>query len=93
MTEDSYNAIKKLIGFITIAVGILLLLKTEHERDLAIITTDGKCIDDFSSFDLMMLPKKKEGWVNLIGSNHNPHILDVVWDTKEEALDFRRKLP
>lgn len=41
MTEDSYNAIKKLIGFITIAVGILLLLKTEHERDLAIITTDG----------------------------------------------------
>lgn len=41
MTEDSYNAIKKLIGFITIVVGILLLLKTEHEKDLAIITTDG----------------------------------------------------
>lgn len=41
MTEDSYNVIKKLIGFITIVVGILLLLKTEHERDLAIITTDG----------------------------------------------------
>ena len=46
-----------------------------------------------SKHDLMMLPEKKEGWVNLIGSNHNPHILDVVWDTKEEALDFRRKAP
>ena len=44
--------------------------------------------------DLMMLPEKKEGWVNLTGSlSHNPHILDVVWDTKEEALDFRRKAP
>lgn len=41
MTEDSYNAIKKLIGYITIAVGILLLLKTGHEKDIAIITTDG----------------------------------------------------
>lgn len=44
--------------------------------------------------DLMILPEKKEGWVNLTGSlSHNPHILDVVWDTKEEALDFRRKAP
>ena len=41
MTENNYNIIKKLIGFITIVVGILLLLKTEHERNLAIITTDG----------------------------------------------------
>lgn len=41
MTEDSYNTIKKFIGFLTIAVGILLLLKTEHEKDIAIITTDG----------------------------------------------------
>lgn len=41
MTENNYNITKKLIGFITIVVGILLLLKTEHERDLAIITTDG----------------------------------------------------
>lgn len=41
MTENNYNITKKLIGFITIVVGILLLLKTEHERNLAIITTDG----------------------------------------------------
>ena len=33
--------------------------------------------------DLMMLPEKKEGWVNLYKSS--------VWSTKEEAMKYRNK--
>lgn len=70
----------------------------EHVDGIEILQcyhNDGKCFHyETSNNDLMMLSEKRKGWVNLTGSlSHNPHILDVVWDTKEEALDFRRKAP
>lgn len=40
---------------------------------------------DSSEYDLMMLPEKKEGWVNLYD--------DIpIYDTKEEALSRRSKI-
>lgn len=41
MSDIIIDIIKNLIGFLTIVVGILLLLKSGQEKDLAIITTDG----------------------------------------------------
>lgn len=44
---------------------LIVLVDCGKEECMYFYTTDGKCIDDFSSFDLMMLPEKKEGWVNI----------------------------
>ena len=36
--------------------------------------------------DLMMLPERKEGWVNIVrGSNGNPHMGRGIFTSKEEA--------
>lgn len=76
---------------------IIALIKRkydDYEENYSFYENGRVCRDKDNDYDLIMLPEKKEGWVNLTGSlSHNPHILDVVWDTKEEALDFRRKAP
>ena len=39
-----------------------------------------------SGYDLMMLPEKKEGWVNIVrGSNGSPHMGRGIFQSKEEA--------
>ena len=39
-----------------------------------------------SEIDLMMLPEKKEGWVNIVrGSNGSPHMGRGIFQSKEEA--------
>ena len=39
-----------------------------------------------SKLDLMMLPEKKEGWVNIVrGSNGSPHMGRGIFQSKEEA--------
>ena len=46
---------------------------------LQCIYSDGKCYHDMASNnDLMMLPERKEGWVNVYK--------DLVYDTKDDAL-------
>ena len=42
---------------------LIVLVDCDKEESIYFYTTDGKCIDDFSSFDLMMFPEKKEGWI------------------------------
>ena len=42
---------------------LIVLVDCGKEESIYFYTTDGKCIDDFSSFDLMMFPEKKEGWI------------------------------
>lgn len=44
---------------------LIALVDHGKEESIYFYTTDGKCIDDFSSFDLMMLPEKKSGWINI----------------------------
>lgn len=76
----------------------IIALITDNNRELLYeYTIDGK--DDFAhrnytgTSDLMMLPEKKEGWVNVYNSlgvitfSHNPY------DTKEEALASEMKAP
>ena len=62
---------------------LIVLVDCGKEECMYFYTTDGKCIDDFSSFDLMMLPKKKEGWVNIYKS--------LAYSTKEGAIKYRNK--
>ena len=40
---------------------------------------------DSSKYDLMMLPEKKEGWMNIYGYNHKVGAL--IYNSKEEALN------
>lgn len=47
-------------------------------------TEDGKCVEE-TNYDLMMLPEKKEGWVNLYDDM-------PIYDTKEEALSRTSKI-
>lgn len=68
---------------------LIVLVDCGKEESIYFYTTDGKCIDDFNSFDLMMLPEKKEGWINICRNlNTNKTELDTkdIYNTKEEAL-------
>lgn len=56
---------------------LIVLVGCGKEECMYFYTTDGKYIDDFSSFDLMMSSEKKEGWVNVY--KHN------LYDTESEA--------
>lgn len=55
-------------------------------EEIALFNINGRAVSDDidSKLDLMMLPEKKEGWVNLYD--------DIpIYDTKEEALNRRSK--
>lgn len=44
--------------------------------------------DDASGYDLMMLPEKKEGWINIIiKSNGDSYTGNRIYKSKEEAVD------
>lgn len=73
---------------------IIALIENDDKEVAYSFDKYGRSASDDRGLDLMMLPQKKEGWVNLTKSlSHNPHILNVIWDTKEEALDYRREAP
>lgn len=64
------------------------------EEEVKVYTNDGKYIrSEKNCYDLMMLPEKHEGWVNVYNSlgvitfSHNP------FDTKEEALTAEIESP
>ena len=67
-------------------LSIVALIQCEGTEVLQLYRDDGKR-DAKADLDLMMLPEKKEGWVNVynhlgvITLSHNP------FDTKEEALE------
>ena len=63
---------------------IALIERVDGIEILQCYHNDGKCFhDETSNNDLMMLPEKKEGWVNLYKSS--------VRSTKEEAMKYRNK--
>lgn len=42
--------------------------------------------------DLMMLPEKKEGWVNIYGEEKERYCSNVIYSSKEEALNISKQL-
>ena len=42
--------------------------------------------------DLMMLPEKKEGWVNIYGEEKKRYCSNVIYSSKEEALNISKQL-
>ena len=68
---------------------LIVLVDCGKEESIYFYTTDGKCIDDFSSFDLMMFPEKKEGWVNVYYDNatSSHRGCRFIYDTKEQAVE------
>lgn len=58
---------------------VALVESSNDEReDVCCYNADGLNLNNPSVFDLMMLPEKKEGWVNVYKER--------VYDTKEEAV-------
>lgn len=52
-------------------------------------TLDGICnenIINHNKYDLMMLPEKKEGWINLCKNNHGDTLAVGVFPNREEAV-------
>ena len=50
------------------------------EEEVKVYTDNGKCISgEENAYDLMMLPEKKEGWVNVYKER--------IYSTKEEAIE------
>lgn len=64
---------------------IVALIETGNGEKVGQYMIDGHCADIISQCcaDLMMLPEKKEGWVNLYKSS--------AYSTKEEAMKYRNK--
>ena len=59
---------------------VALIECDNHAEILQCVYNDGKCFHyDTSNNDLMMLPEKKEGWVNLYKER--------IYSTKEEAIE------
>lgn len=90
-TRDGRKA--RIICFDTINKGnypIIALLEDKGSEAIFYYNKDGKC-NVGTELDLMMLPEKKEGWVNVYNSlgvitfSHNPY------DTKEEAMKDKGK--
>lgn len=60
---------------------------TDKQEVISHYYEDGRqFVDGISELDLMMLPEKKEGWVNIVrGSNGGPHMGRGIFQSKEEA--------
>ena len=59
---------------------LIALVNCGKEESMYFYTTGGKCIDDFSNYDLMMLPEKKEGWI-IVSKNA------TIYDSLEKAKE------
>ena len=57
-------------------------------------TLDGICnenIINHNKYDLMMLTRKKEGWLNIYGEEKGRYCSNVIYSSKEEALNISKQ--
>lgn len=66
---------------------IVYLIQDDKEEQLYVCTSDGKCFvdKDEHSCDLMMLPEKKEGWINIYKKSNGECYFAHIYDTKALA--------
>ena len=85
-TRDGRKA--RIICFDTINKGnypIIALLEDKGYEAVFYYNKDGKC-NVGTERDLMMLPEKKEGWVNLCKNNYGDTLAVGVFPNREEAV-------
>ena len=58
------------------------------EEEVKVYTDNGKCISgEENAYDLMMLPEKKEGWINVYDADTTFRFVEgMVYNTKDEAI-------
>lgn len=91
-TRDGRKA--RIICFDTINKGnypIIALLEDKGSEAIFYYNKDGKC-NVGTELDLMMLPEKKEGWVNIYGEEKERYCSNVIYSSKEEALNISKQL-
>lgn len=64
------------------------------EEEIKVYTNEGKCFaDEENSYDLMMLPEKKEGWVNVYKMKESTFgYITAYFDTEEKAKEDKEQL-
>ena len=67
---------------------VALIECVNHAEILQCVHNDGKCFHyDTSNNDLMMLPEKKEGWINIYNADTTfYYVKGRVFETKDEAV-------
>ena len=66
---------------------VALIESVNHAEILQCVHNDGKCFHyGTSNNDLMMLPEKKEGWVNIDKGGSGKITISSPYSTKEEAI-------
>lgn len=70
---------------------IIALLEDKGSEAIFYYNKDGKC-NVGTELDLMMLPEKKEGWVNIYGEEKERYCSNVIYSSKEEALNISKQL-
>lgn len=69
---------------------IIALIENGKNEEVHKFHKDGKLFgldkDEESLKDLMMLPEKKEGWVNIYKFTKNIRLISILYSTREEAI-------
>lgn len=70
---------------------IALVANGEGNENTFLFYEDGRIYNDRDSdFDLMMLPEKHEGWINMCKSTNGKYFSNKIYDTKEQALEGKK---
>lgn len=86
-TRDGYKA--RIICFDKAGVyPIIALVQEEGMETCHFYAKDGKCVDYKHKYDLMMLPEKRSGWVNVYKECDGEYYVEkVVYKIKGHAVE------
>lgn len=65
---------------------VALIYDCNKETVLQYLENGRFFVDQIDKYDLMMLPQKKEGWINLCKNNHGDTLAIGVFPNREEAV-------
>lgn len=71
---------------------IVAIINCDTEENAYQYDIDGLCDEHDNNLNLMMSPEKKEGWVNIYGEEKERYCSNVIYSSKEEALNISKQL-
>lgn len=70
---------------------IVAIINCDTEENAYQYDIDGVCDEHDNNLNLMMSPEKKEGWVNIYGEEKGRYCSNVIYSSKEEALNISKQ--
>lgn len=71
---------------------VALIYDCNKETVLQYLENGRFFVDQIDKYDLMILLEKKEGWVNIYGEEKERYCSNVIYSSKEEALNISKQL-